>query len=368
MNLKTERLISLDAMRGFTVAAMILVNFPGTWEHVYAPLRHSKWNGLTFTDLIAPVFLFIVGVSVVLAYSKRREQGYSRNSLCRKITFRSFKIFAVGIFLNVLALFPEFDFSDMRWTGTLPRIALVFLACGILFFISGWKVQAWTGIGILAGYWLVMTCVPTPGAGMVMLEPGVNIAAWVDSHLMPGRMWQGTWDPEGILSTFPAIATGITGMLAGHVLISSRTREAKALVLLVAGYLSSVAGYFWGLGFPVNENLWTSSFVLVTSGMASLTLGTAYYLVDIKGFRFGTAPGVIFGANAITAYVLGDILALFFYLMPLRIHTLNEHFVSAFLSIGFAPEFASMVYAVIFVGIVFIPASVLYRKRIFIKL
>ena len=368
MEKRRDRLISLDAMRGFTIAAMILVNFPGTWDHIYAPLRHSEWNGLTFTDLIAPFFLFIVGVSVVLAYSRRISQGYSRKSLSRKIIWRSLKILAVGILLNALALFPDFSFSQMRWTGTLPRIAFVFLACGILFFVSGWKGQAWTCGFILAGYWLVMTCIPTPGEGRVMMEPGVNIAAWLDSHLMPGQMWQGTWDPESILTTFPSIATGITGMLAGHLLLSSRGREAKALMLMVSGYIASAAGYFWGLAFPVNENLWTSSFVLVTSGFAAMTLGAAYYLVDIKGCRFGTAPGVIFGSNAITAYVLGDILALIFYLMPVPLLSLNELFVSTLVSAGFDPKLASMLYAFIFVGIVFIPVWCLYRKRIFIKL
>jgi len=368
MHKKRERLASLDAMRGYTIAAMILVNFPGTWDHVYGPLLHSDWNGLTFTDLIAPFFLFIVGVSVVLAYSSRLEQGHSRSKLYLKVFWRSFKIFAVGILLNILALFPEFNLADMRWTGTLQRIAVVFLACGVLYFWSGWKGRAWTAGLILAGYWLAMSFIPTPGYGKAMLEPGINLAAWVDSHLLPGRMWQGTWDPESILTTFPAIASGITGMLAGHLLISSRSREAKALLLLVAGYLSSVAGYAWGLVFPVNENLWTSSFVLVTSGFAAMTLGVAYYLVDIRGYRFATGPGVVFGSNAITAYVLGDILALLFYLIPFPLYSLNELFVSSLVSIGFAPELASMLYGLFFVGMVFIPVYLLYRKRIFLKL
>ncbi len=368
MDTKPERLISLDAMRGFTIAVMILVNFPGSWDHVYTPLLHSEWNGLSFTDLVAPFFLFIVGVSVVLAYSRRLEMKTPRKILYGRILLRSFNIFAVGILLNALALFPEFDFSEMRWTGTLPRIALVFMACALIFLNTGWKGQAWTGGIILVAYWLVMTLLPTPGEGRVMLEPGINIAAWIDSHLLPGRMWQGTWDPESILSTFPAIVSGITGMLAGHLLLSSRTKEEKALVLMVTGSIFAAVGYFWSLTFPLIESLWTSSFVLVTSGMAALTLGAAYYLVDIRGFRRGTLPGIIFGANAITAYVLGDILAVFFYLLPVRIHTLNEHFLVALTSTGFAPEFASMIYAVLFVGIVFIPVWLLYRKRIFIKL
>ena len=368
MHMKPERLISLDAMRGYTIAAMILVNFPGNWSHVYTPLLHSEWNGLSFTDLIAPFFLFIVGVSVVLAYSRRLESGVPARSLYGKITFRSFKIFSVGVLLNAMALLPGFSLDEMRWTGTLQRIALVFLACGLLFFLTGWKGQAWAGGIILVAYWLAMTCIPTPGAGKVMLEPGVNIAAWLDSRFLPGRMWQGTWDPESILTTFPSIASGISGMLAGHVLLSRRIREEKALILLVSGCIAAAGGYLWGLAFPVNENLWTSSFVLVTSGMAAMALGTVYFLVDIRGYRFGTSPGIIFGANAITAYVLGDILAVIFYRIPVPVHSLNRYFFDALVSLGFAPKLASMLYGLLFVGIVLIPVWMLYRKRIFIKL
>jgi len=368
MYTKPERLVSLDALRGFTIAAMILVNFPGSWDYVYPPLLHSEWDGLTFTDLIAPFFLFIVGVSVVLAYSRRRESGIPRKRLYGRIAFRAGKIFTVGILLNVLALYPDFDFSEMRWTGTLPRIALVFLACGFLYLRTGWKGQAWAGGIILVAYWLVMTCIPTPGEGRVALEPGINLAAWLDRLLLPGRMWQGNWDPESILSTFPAIATGITGMLAGHLLAGGRRREEKALLLLVAGCLGAAAGWGWSLAFPLIEGLWTSSFVLVTSGLASMALGAVYYLVDIRGWRPGTGPGVVFGVNAISAYVLGDLLALFFYLTPWRVHTLNEQFLAALTSAGFVPEFASMVYALIYVGIVYLPIRFLYWRRIYIKL
>jgi hypothetical protein len=158
-----------------------------------------------------------------------------------------------------------------------------------------------------------------------MLEPGRNIAAWIDQQFLPGKMWQGNWDPEGILSTFPSIVTGITGMLAGKLMISKFSPNEKSNYLMAAGLFSAAAGYFWGLAFPVNENLWTSSFVLVTSGFASMLLGALYFLVDILGRTKGTAPGVIFGANAITAYVLADIFALVFYLLPIGGQTLNQH-------------------------------------------
>ncbi|GAA4469163.1 lpg1661 family Dot/Icm T4SS effector [Nibrella saemangeumensis] len=361
----SNRLISLDTLRGFTIAAMILVNFPGDGNHVYHPLKHTTWNGLSFTDLIAPFFLFIIGVSIVFAYARRLSEGKPKGELYQKIVIRALKIFAVGMFLNML---PDFDFANLRWTGTLHRIALVFLACAILFLNTNWKQQAWIGAGVLLAYWLALTLIPTPGIGKVMLEPGVNLVAWVDSRYLPGRMWQDTWDPESILSTFPAIVSGITGMLAGRLLLSSFTRNEKVNYLMTIGLFTAAAGYGWGLAFPVNENLWTSSFVLVTSGFAALLFGAVYFLVDILGRTGGTKPGVVFGANAIAVYVLADLLALIFYGLPVGGHSLNEHFVAHFTAQGLELRFVSMLYALLFVCINFIPAYGLYRRKIFIKL
>jgi predicted acyltransferase len=213
-----------------------------------------------------------------------------------------------------------------------------------------------------------MMLIPTPGYGKAMLEPGINLAAWIDSKFLPGKMWQGTWDPEGILSTFPSIVSGITGLLAGKLLISSRSPEQKVIYLMVVGLASAGVGYIWSLTFPVNENLWTSSFVLVSSGMAAMVLGAAYYTVDVRGLTWGTRTGIIFGANAITVYVLADILALIFYRLPVAGHPLNVHGVSTLHSIGMSQELAGMIYSLFFVCINFIPAFILYRNRIFIKL
>ena len=365
MSTQVSRLISLDAMRGFTIAAMILVNFPGNGDHVYAPLNHSVWNGLTPTDVIAPFFLFIVGVSIALAYTKRLQKGAPKGDMYKKIIVRSFKIFAVGIVLNLLW---DFNFAELRWTGTLPRIAIVFLVCALMFLTIDWRKQLWIGGIILVGYWLAMTLIPTPGVGKVMLERGVNLAAWIDSKYLPGTMWQGTWDPEGILSTFPSIVSGITGMLAGAIMLSKRTAESKVILLMVTGFFMTFAGYLWGLTFPVNENIWTSSFVFVTSGIAFMSLGAFYFLVDMKGYTHGTKPGIIFGANAITVYVLGDVLAAIFYGIKIGGESLNMHFFNALTGIGAGEKFTSMLYALIYVCIVFIPALILYRRRIFIKL
>lgn len=365
MSNQVSRLISLDAMRGFTIAAMVLVNFPGNENHVFAPLKHTIWNGLTPTDIIAPFFLFIVGVSIALAYTKRLEKGVPMKDMYLKIVTRSLKIFAVGIFLNLL---PSFDFSDMRWTGTLPRIAIVFFACSFIFLKTNWKTQVWIGGITLVAYWLAMTLIPTPGFGEVMLEPGQNLAAWIDSKYMPGKMWQGTWDPEGILSTFPSIVSGITGMLAGAIMLNHKDKETKVIHMMMIGFFMIIAGYVWGLTFPVNENIWTSSFVFVTSGIAFMALGTYYFLVDMQGYTQGTKPGIIFGANAITVYVMADIFALVFYIMDIGGRGINMHFFDMATGMGIAPKLASMIYALLFVCLNFIPAYALYKKKIFIKL
>lgn len=360
-----SRLTSLDAMRGFTIAAMILVNYPGSWQYLYQPLEHAEWHGLTPTDLIFPFFLFIVGVSIALSYTKLLEKGTDKKALYRKIIFRAIKIFAVGI---LLSLIPNFDFSNIRIAGVLQRISIVFLVCSFIFLNTSFRAQVWMGIITLAAYWLAMTLIPTPGVGEVRLDKGINLAAWVDSVMLPGRMWQGTWDPEGILSTFPSIVTGITGLLAGHLLLSKRTPYEKSILLMVAGFGAVTLGYIWGLTFPVNKNLWSSSFVLVTSGLGSLLLGALYYIVDIRNYTSGTKPGIIFGANAIAIYFLSDVISIIFYTIPFGSASLNNHFMAGLMAIGLAPKLVSMLYAIIFVCINFCIAYILYKKKIFIKL
>ncbi len=363
---ESARLIALDAFRGFTIAAMILVNYPGSWHHVYPPLLHVEWHGITPTDLIFPFFIFIVGVSIVLAYNKRLDAGHPKNEMYQKIVTRSVKIFAVGIFL---ALFPLFNFENIRVAGVLQRIALVFAACAFLYLNTDWKTQAWTGAVILIAYWLAMTLIPTPGPGKPMLEPGVNLAAWIDQQLLPGRMWQGDWDPEGILSTFPAIVTGITGMLAGKLIVSGKSRERTVIWLFSIGFICTVAGEMWGWVFPINKNIWTSSYVLYTSGLAAMTLATAMFIIDMLGYRRGTRFGIIYGANAITAYVLAGVLSGLFYSIPYwGGDSLNHHFVGGLSGMGLEPKFASLMFALIYVFIIYVPVYFLYRKKIFIKL
>lgn len=368
MTESSGRLISLDAFRGITIAAMILVNFPGNGENVYAPLNHTHWNGITPTDLIAPFFLFIVGVAIAFAYTKRLDAGISPSKMYPKLIWRSLKIFAVGMFLNILGLLPDLNFADIRYTGTLHRIAIVFLVCGFIFLKTNWKTQVVIATVILIGYWLAMNFIPTPGYGKVMLERDINLAQWIDNKFMPGRLYQGVWDPEGILSTFPSIVTGITGMLAGTLLLKMKSQEYKVIWLFLLGFLSTITGVIWNWVFPLNENIWTSSFVLFTSGLASMTLAASIFVVDILNYRKGAQFGVIYGSNAIAIYVLADIFALFFYGIKFGGSSLNDHFFNFFTSIGGAPKFVSMIYALMYVGILFVPAWILYKRKIFIKL
>ncbi len=361
-----KRLISLDAFRGFTIAAMVMVNNPGSWSYIYPPLEHKPWNGLTPTDLIFPFFIFIVGVSVALAYNKRLQAGVPRTPMLKKIVFRSIKIYGVGLLLWFAN--THFDIDRLRFVGVLPRIAIVFFFVAILFLTTKWKTQAIIAAVLLIGYWLLMSFVPTPGHNAVMSDPGVNLAAWVDSKYLPGYMWQKTWDPEGILSTLPAIASGITGMLAGHLILSNMPKERKVILLFSIGFFAFIIGFFWNYIFPINKNIWTSSFVMVTSGLAAMILSISIYFVDIIGRTRYTKPGIIFGSNAIAVYVLSDLWRQFFYVIKIGGSSLNNHFMNLFQQLNWSMELGSFLYALLFVVFNFIPAWYLYKRKIFIKL
>ena len=357
-----KRLTSLDAFRGFTVAAMIMVNFPGNSDFVFFTLRHSIWNALSFTDQVAPFFLFIIGVSIHFAYSDKSSQ--EKPSLYKKIILRALKIFAIGMFLNLM---PTFDLSEIRWTGTLHRIAIVFLICSIIALHTNWKQQLIILTTLLLAYWFIMTRIPYPGEGKVMLEPGKNIAAYIDSLYLPGNMWQKTWDPEGILSIVPTCCTTLIGMLTGKIMKSELPENVRLNYLMIIGVGMSILGYFVGLSFPVNENIWSSSFVLVTAGFACLIFASMYFIFDVLPYSKYSKIGVVFGVNAITAYVLGDLLGLVFYGIKIGGNSINMHFFNCFNQLGVLPELISLIYALLFVSIVSIPCWILYKKRIFIK-
>lgn len=361
----SKRLISLDALRGFTIAAMVIVNDPGSWSHVYPPLRHAEWNGCTITDLIFPFFLFIVGISIALAYSKRLDAGVPKNKLYRKIIIRSLTIYLLGLFLW---LWPQFDFSAIRWVGVLQRISFVFLACALLFLNTSWKQQLKIGVAILLLYWIVVAYISVPGIGKPDLGvPEKNWANYLDTLILPGVMWQNTWDPEGLLSTFPAIVTGIIGMLIGKLYLTVRDENKRLVWLFFIGFAMFLAGGLWNWFFPINKNLWTSSYVLYTAGLGTLGFAACMLIIDIWGYAKWTFLGRVYGANAITSYVLAGMLTLVFYSMKIKGMSLNVWFMDGLTSLGLEARFVSMLYAVIYMLIIFIPALILYRKKIFIR-
>lgn len=356
----TQRLISLDMLRGLTIALMIVVNDPGSWEHLYWPLAHADWHGITVTDFVFPFFIFIVGVSVVLSSSKQLAAGADHKKMRKKIWIRSLKIFGLGIFLN---LFPDFNFVELRIPGVLQRIALVYLVCAHIGLSTTWKGQVKIAVFLLVGYWLAMIWIPVPDIGAGVLEPGKNLAGWLDNLIIPLRLYQGNWDPEGLFSTLPAIATGISGMLAGQLLKRDMDIEKKLNYLFFTGFLCVITGYIWDLTFPFNKNLWTSSFVMFTSGWAYMAFAACILIVDVHGHKKLAKFGVIYGSNAITIYVLAGMLPV----LISDILGLQGMFFNGLVDIGMDPKLASALWAFLYMFICFIPAYIMYRKKIFIK-
>lgn len=364
-----QRLVSLDAFRGLTIAAMILVNNPGSWDHVYAPLRHAVWHGWTPTDLVFPFFLFIVGVAISLAISRRMSQGMRKTELYLKIFKRSAIIFALGILLRLI---PEFDLATLRIPGVLQRIALCYLFAAVLYVKAGPKGRALAAVLLLAGYWLAMKLVPVPGHGAGVLDVDGNLGSYIDVKLLGGHLYKPGFDPEGILSTLPAVATSLLGTLTGDWLRTSRNVLTKFAGLFSAGV--ALAGLGLGLHpfFPINKQLWTSTFVLFTAGAALLLLGLCFLLIDGIGYKKWAAPFRVFGSNAIAAYVGSILMAKV--LLFAKVHsgtetlTLHEYiYRHAFVSWAgdLNGSLAFAVACVLFWLAVMIP---LYRKRVFIKI
>ncbi|MDH3271127.1 MAG: DUF5009 domain-containing protein [Gemmatimonadota bacterium] len=302
-----RRLDSLDAFRGLTIAAMILVNNPGSWSYVYAPLGHAAWHGWTPTDLIFPYFLFIVGVAIPFSFRRRLAEGANRRSLLGHVARRSAILVALGLAMRAV---PDFDVTTMRYYGVLQRIGLVYFVAASLYLFFGRRGRAVATVSLLLGYWALMMLVPVPGFGAGDLSPEGNLAAWIDRALLYGHLWQGDWDPEGLLSTLPAIATSLLGIMTGEWLRTERTPADKVRVLLITGVVFTAVGWAWGLVFPINKNLWTSSYVVFTAGTALLLLGALYWAIDVRRLRgWWEEWMVVYGRNAIVVFVASGMVA-----------------------------------------------------------
>jgi predicted acyltransferase len=424
------RLVSLDVFRGMTIAGMVLVNNPGTWSAIYPPLEHAEWHGITPTDYIFPFFLFIVGVAIPIALGRRIEEGITRE-VYWKIFSRAALIFFIGLFM---AAFPLFDFSKpeipqvfkivvmfaeiviiylaltgktvepviglaalaaflfglyfagyplvftnletLRIPGVLQRIAVCYLVTSLIFLHTNWKQLAIIGVILLLFYWLLMSIVPVPGCEATTIDSKeCNIAAYLDRTILGlGHIWKSAkvYDPEGLLSTLPAIVTTIAGVLTGLWLKTKRSDPEKVSGMFFFGLILLVAAWCWNPFFPFNKALWTSSYVLYTAGLALCFLGFCYYLIDIKGYKTWTKPFVIFGVNALALFVGSGLLARIWGIIKVtgangkEISLQNWIYQTIFVPLADAKT-SSLLYALSFILLWLFLMWLLYRKRIYIK-
>jgi predicted acyltransferase len=388
------RIVSLDVFRGLTVMGMILVTNPGTYSAVYRPLLHADWNGWTPTDMIFPSFLFATGVAITLSFASRMGRGDRPEALGVHILRRSGILFALGLFLNA---FPQFDLHHLRIPGVLQRIALCYLCGGLLYlYLVRRKEQSdkaperartrfsWLAgvtLAILIVYWALLKLVPVPGFGAGRLDSLGNLGAYIDRTLLGTRhMWPWgltpsygvTYDPEGLLSTLPAIATLLIGILAGEWMQSRHSGARKALGLVGAGFVLLLLGWLLNPLLPINKKLWTSTFVLFSSGFSLVTFSLCYWLVDLRRRRWWTFPALVFGTNAILSFALTSVLTALTDLIHVgggtdKAPTFHEWGYSDVFSRAFSPYHASLAYAMTIVLLNLAIVWLLYRKRIFLR-
>ncbi|MGA9511401.1 MAG: heparan-alpha-glucosaminide N-acetyltransferase domain-containing protein [Candidatus Sulfotelmatobacter sp.] len=372
-----ERLVSLDLFRGATIAFMIIVNNQNE-EAAYWPLKHARWNGWTPTDLVFPFFLFIVGVALAFSFDGRLRRGESRRTLMAHVVRRGVILFAIGFLLHGFG--ARFQLNHWRVYGVLQRIAVCYVISAVLVLYTGESRRlAAIATACLLSYWLLMRYVPVPGFGVPvrdvpLLDPDRNLAAWLDRKLLMGHLYEGTRDPEGVLSTIPAVATCLLGVLTGKWLRSARDTTQKAAGMFIAGLVGMGLGEFFNLWFPINKKLWTSSYVLLTAGLALMSLALIYWLVDGKRWRGPwTKPFVILGMNAIAAYVFAELLAVL--LDGVSLHLANGTTMSCgeFLYRNWfvplvSPTNAALLFSIAFLLVSFFAMWILYWKKIFVKI
>ncbi|AWW30953.1 DUF5009 domain-containing protein [Echinicola strongylocentroti] len=365
-----QRILSLDVFRGITIFAMILVNNPGSWSHVYAPLLHAKWHGCTPTDLIFPFFLFIVGVAIELSLGGQVRKGRPKRELMKKSLIRSLKLIGLGLLLTA---FPYFDLANLRFPGVLQRIGIVYFISTVMYLYLSRRALVISAGSILMGYWLCMTLIPVPGIGPANLDPGTNLAAWIDQQLLAGHMWSQTktWDPEGLFSTLPAIVTCLLGVACGKILTGYTSHKDRLTKWSLVGIGLLLGGGVWSMAFPMNKALWTSSFVLYTAGWAFLVLAACYWILDVKGWKKWSLPFVIYGMNAITVFFLSGIIAKLFGLIKVNLAgeavTLKFFLQEVLFNGWLTPKNASLGGAILMMIILFVPAYILWKKNIIIK-
>ncbi|MBH9552631.1 acyltransferase family protein [Inhella gelatinilytica] len=374
----SQRLLSLDAFRGFTIAAMLLVNNPGDWGHVYAPLLHAAWHGWTFTDWIFPFFVFISGISMTLSLSRRAALGDDKLKLTLATVRRGALIVLIGLLLNAI---PAFDWEALRWPGVLQRLGLCTMFAAPLAVYLGWRGQAGVGLALLMIYTAIMMGIAVPGADGVVrtgsLEKGQDVASYVDRLLMDGHLWAQakTWDPEGLLSTLPAVVSQIAGLLVGQRLATSSPAGEKTAWLFVGGLALLWAGEVvaaWTM--PINKALWTPAYVLAMAGWACLVFGGCHWLLDAQpdaqqrqAWAVRLRPLVDFGLNALFLFVASGLVAKMLAFWKPGGQSLKAWIYGALQATGLAPVNASLAFALGFVLLFYGLAAGMARRGWVIK-
>jgi predicted acyltransferase len=370
-----QRLISLDVFRGLTIGAMVLVNNPGSWSAVYPPLEHAQWHGWTFTDTIFPFFIFIMGIAIPIALEKRKAAGQVGSGLYLKLLQRTASLFGLGLFL---AIFPFYNWLKAEWIdighlrimGVLPRLALCYFFASVLFLWLKPRGLLIAAFALLFGYWALMVW---GGKGDLSVEG--NFSGLIDRAVLGPHMWKGSefYDPEGLLSTLPAIATCIFGVLTGQLIASPKTAEGKVAEMFVWGFALLALGWMWSAFLPINKGLWTSSYSVFMSGLAMCVLAACYWIIDIKGWKAWTGPFVVFGVNALALFVGSGMMGRLLNMIPVGmgadgkpISLKTGIYESGFAPLG-SPMNTSLMFAICFIGLWLFLMWLLYRKKIFIK-
>jgi predicted acyltransferase len=348
----SRRLVALDAFRGMTIAGMLLVNNPGSWSAIYPPLEHAAWHGWTPTDLIFPFFVFIVGITTHLSLERSGHPDTAR------ILRRGGLIILFGLLLQAFPYWPLERITELRFPGVLQRIGVCYIAAALIARRRSDRGIVMATAVLLLGYWALQALVAPPGVATPTLDvPGDTFSAWIDRIVFGSHLWKSsrTWDPEGLLSTIPAIGTCLLGILTGRWLASAAPLAERLNGLFAAGSIGMVAGLAWNWVFPINKNLWTSSYVLFTAGMAAVILATAVWLVDVRGWRRWASPFVSYGLNPLTAFIGSGAMARLMGMAHVNVGGESLSLQQAIYRMGFAswltPRNASLAYALAFVAL-----------------
>ncbi|TAL60707.1 MAG: DUF1624 domain-containing protein [Legionella sp.] len=363
-----NRLLSLDVFRGLTIVCMIIVNSAGT-DLPYPILDHATWNGCTLADLVFPFFLFIVGLTSTI--SLRKHQQDPTQDIYWVIFKRSLILFLLGLWLNAFPIHS--DLTTLRIYGILQRIAICYFISSLIYLKTEWRTQLVIFIGLLIGYWILMTLVPVPGFGAKQLTPDGSWVAYMDQLLFPAtHLYNKVYDPEGFLSTFTAVASTLSGVLIGQVLLSTTSPIKKCALIFSLGLVAVICAWFWSWDFPINKNIWTSTFVLWTSGLAAMIFASCYGIIDIAGFTRWAWPLKVFGMNALFAFVFHVMLlksqsVIHFNLANGQSVNINQ-WITHYLFSGFSEQNASLLFSLSFLLLNFVVVLILYRRKIFIHI